>query len=50
MELVKLIAGKRIDVEIDYESIYGEKKHLVANTKVFSRSLDEAYQKLVQRW
>lgn len=45
VELVKLIGGNPIEIGIEYESIYGEKKHLAANSKVFSKTLDALYRK-----
>ena len=46
LELVKMIGGKPIEIKVGYESIYGEKKHLVADTKLPSKSMDALYQGL----
>lgn len=48
-ELIKLVGGKPIEIEVQYESIYGEKKMLSANSKIFSRSLDIWYRRLTTR-
>lgn len=45
-ELVKLVGGSAIEIEIGYESIYGEPKHLSANSKAVSRTLSNMYQML----
>lgn len=46
-ELVKLIGGSPIEIDVDYESIYGEPKHLAANSKVISKTLEALYRRLV---
>jgi hypothetical protein len=49
LELVKLVGGNAIEISVDYESIYGEPKHLSANSKAKSKTLDALYQKLITR-
>jgi hypothetical protein len=46
-ELVKLIGGNAIEIDIQYESIYGERKRLSAISKVYSNTLDVLYRKLI---
>ena len=46
VELVKLIGGKPIEINIEYESIYGEAMHLSGNSKIISKTLDALYKKL----
>ena len=46
LEMVRLIGGNPIYIAIDYESIYKEKRHLSADSKIFSKTLDSLYQKL----
>jgi hypothetical protein len=48
-ELIKLVGGKPIEIEVQYESMYGEKKVLSANSRVFSRTLGTLYQRLTTR-
>jgi hypothetical protein len=48
LELLKLVGGNAIEVDMDYESMYGEKKHLLANSKVFSKTLDDLYKLLMK--
>jgi hypothetical protein len=49
IDVVKLIGGKPIEISIEYQSVYGEKKHLVANSSMNSQSLESLYRKLVAR-
>ena len=48
-EVIKLIGGSPVEINVDYESIYGEKKHLSTNSRVNSKTLDALYRKLVAR-
>lgn len=48
-ELIKLVAGTPVEIEIDYKSIYSESKRLSASSKVLSKTLDKLYQLLVGR-
>ncbi|WP_371325343.1 hypothetical protein VX159_07440 [Dechloromonas sp. ZY10] len=47
VELVKLIGGKPIEINIEYESIYGDVMHLSATSKISSQTLDSLHKKLV---
>jgi len=49
IEVVKLIGGNPVEISVDYESIYGERKRLLANSKVSSKSLENLYRKLVAK-
>lgn len=48
LDLLKLIAGSPIEIDVEYESIYGEVKHLQANSKISSKTIDNLY-KLISK-
>ena len=48
-EVIKLIGGKAIDIEVAYESIYEQAWHLKADSKIMSRSLDLQYRTLTNQ-
>jgi hypothetical protein len=49
IELVKVVGGSPIEMSVEYESVYGEERHLSANSKVISRTLEALYKKLAPR-
>ena len=42
-ELIKLIGGQGVDISIQYESIYGEPRHVSESFKVKSKTMDWLY-------
>lgn len=49
LELIKLIAGPAVHITVGYESMYGEQKTLVADSRIISKTLDRIYRRLVER-
>lgn len=46
-ELVKLVGGKRIHIEVKYQSLYEENFKLIADSSIFSEEIDLLYKKLM---
>lgn len=46
IELIKLVKDPLVEVRIEYESIYGEKKYFTTNSKISSSAVDELWKRL----
>ena len=46
LELIKLVGGRAIDIEVTYESMYEEKKTLRTDTRITSKALETLYHSL----
>lgn len=48
-EMVKLVGGRPLEIRVDYRSMYGEKKQLVADSRIVSKKLEKLYRALVSK-
>lgn len=49
VEVVKLIGGNPIEINVEYESIYSEPKHLGASSRIYSSTVDALYRSLTEK-